>query len=92
MPSYPELPAGGDPRRRSVVPGWLIVLVALLALLVYAGWIPVLMVILAAFCVGFVLTQQKREERRREREARGSETQDGEARGSQARDGEVRQG
>lgn len=75
MPPYPELPAGGDPRRRSIVPGWLIAFVALLALLLYAGWIPVLMVILGAFCVGFVLTQQKREERRREHEERSGELQ-----------------
>jgi CHASE2 domain-containing sensor protein len=65
MSPYPELPAGGDPRRRRIVPGWLIVLVALLALLLYAGWIPVLMVILTVLCVGFILTRQKREERRR---------------------------
>jgi hypothetical protein len=65
MSPDPELPAGGDPRRRRIVPGWLIVLVALLALLVYAGWIPVLMVILGVLCVGFLLSRQKREERRR---------------------------
>jgi uncharacterized membrane protein len=74
MSPYPELPAGGDPRRRRIIPGWLIILVALLALLVYGGWIPVLMVIVGVLCVGFVLTQQKRDERRREREARGGET------------------
>jgi uncharacterized membrane protein len=72
MSPYPELPAGGDPRRRRIVPGWLIVLVALLALLVYGGWIPVLMVIVGVLCVGYLLTQQKRDERRRKREARGS--------------------
>lgn len=73
MSPYPELPAGGDPRRRRIVPGWLIVVLALFALLIYSGWIPVLMVILAVFSVGFILTQQKRDERRREREARGGE-------------------
>lgn len=70
MSPYPELPAGGDPRRRHIVPGWLIVVLALLALLIYGGWIPVLMVILGVFCVGFILTQQKRDERRRENETR----------------------
>lgn len=64
MSPYPELPAGGDPRRRGIVPGWPIVVLALFALLLYGGWIPVLMVILGVLCVGFILTRQKREERR----------------------------
>lgn len=62
--------AGGDPRRSSTLPGWLFAGLALFVLLVFAGWIPVLMVILAVFCIGFILTQQKRDERRRERDAR----------------------
>ncbi|HEY2282640.1 MAG TPA: hypothetical protein VGH60_03720 [Solirubrobacteraceae bacterium] len=73
MSPYPELPAGGDPRRRRIVPGWLAVVLALLVLLIYAGWIPTLMVILAVFCIGFILTQQQREEHKREREARDGE-------------------
>jgi fatty acid desaturase len=72
MSPYPELPAGGDPRRRRIVPGWLIILVALLALLVYGGWIPVLMVIAGVLCVGFLLNQQKRDERRRDNAARST--------------------
>ncbi len=74
MSPYPELPAGGDPHRRRIVPGWLVVALVLLVLLLYAGWIPTLMVILAVFCVGFILTQQQREERKREREARAGDT------------------
>lgn len=70
----PELPVGGDPRRRRILPGWLVVVLVLLVLVLYAGWIPTLMVILAVFCVGFILTQQQREERKRELEARAGET------------------
>lgn len=58
------------------MPGWLLVVLALFVLFVYAGWIPVLMVIVAMFCIGFILTQQKRDERRREREARSGEPRD----------------
>jgi hypothetical protein len=54
--------APGGPRRRGVWPGWYLVILALV--LVFLGWIPALILVLAVLCIGFIMTQQKREERR----------------------------
>jgi hypothetical protein len=62
--------APGDPRRRGIWPGWYLIVLGLV--FVFFGWVPVLMLVLAALCVGFVLTQQKREERRRDGDARSN--------------------
>jgi hypothetical protein len=62
--------AHDDPRRRGVWPGWYLVILALV--LVFLGWIPALILVLAVLCIGFILTQQKREERRRDSDARSS--------------------
>ncbi|HWY18414.1 MAG TPA: hypothetical protein VNY27_06850 [Solirubrobacteraceae bacterium] len=59
--SQGDEPAPGDPRRRGVWPGWYLVILALV--LVFLGWIPALVLVLAVLCVGFILTQQKRAER-----------------------------
>jgi len=59
--SQRDEPAPGDPRRRGIWPGWYLVILALV--LVFLGWIPALMLVLAVLCVGFILTQQKRAER-----------------------------
>jgi hypothetical protein len=59
--SQRDEPALGDPRRRGVWPGWYLVILALV--LVFLGWIPALVLVLAVLCVGFILTQQKRAER-----------------------------
>ena len=64
--------APGDPRRRGVWPGWYLIILALA--LVFLGWIPALILVLAVLCVGFILTQQKREERRRASDARSTDS------------------
>jgi hypothetical protein len=60
----------GDPRGRGIWPGWHLIILGLV--FVFFGWIPVVILVLAALCVGFILTQQKREERRRDGDAHSS--------------------
>ena len=61
--------AGADPqpgenrRRNRATLGWYIAVVVLILLAL--GWIPALIFVLTTLCIGFILTQQKREERRR---------------------------
>jgi len=60
--SQREDPASGDPRRNRASLGWYLVVLALVLLVL--GWIVALVLALTTLCVGFILTQQKREERR----------------------------
>jgi hypothetical protein len=54
--------APGDARRNRVWLGWYLVVFVLVLLAL--GWIVALVLVLTTLCVGFILTQQRREERR----------------------------